>query len=102
MTITVAELRGMSEDEVIKAHDGHARGPDINAAYFLDELRRRAAERAERAAYELAKSSHDVATRAYQLARRTYWLAIAAAMFSGVSAVAAIVGIGVAVGVAHS
>jgi hypothetical protein len=92
----------MSDDEVVKAHDENVRGPDINAAYFLDELSRRKAERAERAAYELAKSSHEVATRAYQLARRTYWLAIAAAMFSALSAIAAIVGVGVAVGLAQS
>jgi len=39
-----------------------------------------------------------VATRAYELASRTYWLAIAAAVFAGVSTIAAIIGLGLAIG----
>jgi hypothetical protein len=87
----------MSDEEVIAEHDAKWNVAE-GGSFYLDELRRREAERAETAAYELARSSHELATRAYELARQTYWLAIAAAVFSGVSTIAAIVGIGVAVG----
>ena len=91
----------MSEEQVIAAHDEFDnRG--VSSSFYFDELRRREAVRAEAAAYELARSSHELATRAYELARQTYWLAIGAAVFSGVSTIAAIVGIGVAVGAASA
>jgi hypothetical protein len=95
---TVQVLREMSDDAVIAAHD--EQGSGVNASYFLDELRRREAKRAEDASYELARSSHALAARAYELARRTYWLSIAAVVFAATSTIAAIVGIGVAIGVA--
>ena len=93
----VAYVRGLSDEEVVAKHDEKWNVSE-GGSFWLDELRRREAERAEAAAYELARSSHELAARAYELARQTYWLAIAAAVFSGVSTIAAIVGIGIAVG----
>ena len=97
MAPTVAALRAMSEDDLIRDHDSLCHR-DVPLDFYLDELRRRQAERAEKAAYELARSSHELATRAYELASRTYWLAIAAAMFAAVSTIAAIIGLGLAIG----
>jgi hypothetical protein len=73
----------MSDEEIIEAHDAKWNVSE-GGNFYLDELRRREAVRAEAAAYELARSSHELATRAYELARQTYWLAIGAAVFSGV------------------
>jgi hypothetical protein len=81
---------------VIEAHD--KLGHDVSSSFYLDELRRREAVRTEAAAYELARSSHELGARAYELARQIYWLAIAAAVFAGVSTIAAIIGLGLAIG----
>jgi uncharacterized membrane protein len=50
----------------------------------------------------LPRSSHELATRAYELASRTYWLAIAAAALAALSTVAAIIGLGLAIGATYS
>ena len=89
----VAELRAMSYEEIERQHDELSVGwtPD----FYLNELRRRDAERAERASYELAR-------QAYELSRRTYWLTVVTIVFAALSLTAAIIGIGVAIGVAQS
>lgn len=89
----------MSEDDVIRAHNSEIGGNrGVNASFYLNELRRREAARAEAAAYELARSSHELASRAQELASRTYWLSIAATTFAALSTIAAIIGLGLAVG----
>ena len=54
------------------------------SAFYLDELRRRKAKRAEDASYELA-------TQSQNLAKSVYWLTIVNAVFAGLAAVVAIV-----------
>jgi cell division septal protein FtsQ len=78
----------MTEAELIKAHD------DLNpwnksepASYYVDELRRREAARAEEASYALA--------------RRTLWFTIATAILALGSLAVAVVAIYVAVHLAH-
>jgi hypothetical protein len=94
MAPKIAELREMSDDDVIRTHDSEVAGNrGVDSSFYLDEQRRRQAQRAEEAAYELARSSHELAARAYDLASRTYWLAIAAAMFAAASTIAAIIGL---------
>jgi hypothetical protein len=85
MVTTVANLRAMSDEEVIREHDAQDnRG--VDSSFYLDELRRREAVRAEAASYALATESHN-------LARRTYWLAVASFVIAGVAAAAAVAAI---------
>lgn len=85
MVTTVAHLRAMSDDEVIREHDAQDnRG--VSSTFYLDELRRREAVRAEAASYNLAAESHN-------LARRAYWLALASFIVAGVAAAAAVAAI---------
>jgi len=97
MVVKFADLRDMSDEQLIAEHDKKWNSAE-GANFYLDELRRRQAVRAEDAAYELARSSHELATRAQELASRTYWLAIATALFAALSTVAAIIGLGLAIG----
>jgi hypothetical protein len=85
MVTTVANLRAMSDEQVIAAHDALG-GRDVSSSFYLDELRRREAARAETASYTLAAESHN-------LARRTYWLALASFVVAGVAAAAAVAAI---------
>ena len=41
MAETVAELRAMSENELIKNHDAHARSVQVGTNHYLRELHRR-------------------------------------------------------------
>jgi hypothetical protein len=50
MAPKVADLRGMSDEEVIRWHDDLS-NQGTSSSFYLDELRRREAERAEAAAY---------------------------------------------------
>jgi hypothetical protein len=70
MVTTVANVRAMSDEEVIREHDAQGNNKGVSSSFYLDELRRREAERAEAASYALAAESHN-------LARRAYWLAVA-------------------------
>jgi hypothetical protein len=58
----------------------------ISSSFYLDELRRRDAERAEAASYKLATESHN-------LAQRVYWLTIVNGVFAAVAAIAAVIAI---------
>lgn len=86
MVTTVANLRAMSDEEVIREHDAQGNNKGVSSSFYLDELRRREAERAEAASYALAAESHN-------LARRAYWLAVASFVVAGVAAAAAVAAI---------
>jgi len=73
----------MTEDELIEAHDKETFNRALPATYYLDELRRREAERAEAASYKLAAESH-------ALAKAVYRLTIVNTVFAGLAAVVAI------------
>ena len=79
----IADLRAMSEPELIAAHAAKWNVAE-GSAFYLDELRRREAKRAEDASYELA-------TQSQNLAKSVYWLTIVNAVFAGLAAVVAIV-----------
>jgi hypothetical protein len=79
----ITDLRAMSEPELIAAHDAKWNAAE-GSTFYLDELRRREAKRAEDASYELA-------TQSQNLAKRVYWLTIVNAVFAGLAAVVAIV-----------
>ena len=42
---TIAELRSRSDEELIEQHDVLAKGTGVGTGYYLDELRRREADR---------------------------------------------------------
>jgi hypothetical protein len=65
-----------------------------SSSFYLDESRRRNAERAEAASYKLATESHN-------LAQRTYWLAVDSFVVADVAAAAAVVAIFVSIALAH-
>jgi hypothetical protein len=81
-TSGIEDLRGMTEAELIKAHDETTSNRALPATYYLDELRRREAEHAEAAAYKLASASHDLAS--------VYSLTIINTALAGLAAVVAI------------
>lgn len=95
MAPTVAALRAMSDEDIVRAHDETTSNMGTSSSFFLDELRRRDAVRAEAASYALATESHN-------LARRTYWLAVASFLVAGVAAAAAVAAIFVSIALAHS
>jgi hypothetical protein len=63
------------------------------STFFIDELRRRDAVRAEEASYALAAASH-------ALARRVYWLTVAGFVVATVAAIAAVASMWVAIALA--
>jgi len=67
----------MSDEDIIRAHDDTTFNMGTSSSFFLDELRRRDAQRAEAASYALA--------------RRVYLLAWVNGVFAAVAAVAAII-----------
>jgi hypothetical protein len=93
MAPKVADLRMMSDDEIIRAHDDTTSTMGTGSTFFLDELRRRDAVRAEEASYTLAAESH-------ALARRVYWLTVASFVVATVAAIAAVASIWVAIALA--
>jgi hypothetical protein len=84
MAWTVAALREATDNELIAAHDQDTRNMGVTASYYLDELRRRDARRAE-----LATQRFELAS--YTLARRAYVLAWVTGVFAAVAAVAAVI-----------
>jgi hypothetical protein len=84
MASGIERLRAMSEDELVKAHDETNLNRALPSTYFLDELRRREAARAEAASYNLSEASH-------KLAKRVLWLTVVNAVFAAVAAIAAVV-----------
>jgi hypothetical protein len=84
MAPTVQQLRAMTDDEVIKAHDDTTSGMGVSSSFYLDELRRRDAVRAEAASYKLA-------TESQKLAERVMWLTIVNAVFAALAVAVAIV-----------
>lgn len=47
MSETIADLRAMSDDQLIDNHDRHASGTVVGTRHYLDELRHRDAARSE-------------------------------------------------------
>lgn len=80
----IEHLRAMTEEELIAAHDNINSNRALPSSYFLDELRRREAERAELASYKLAAESHN-------LARRVFWLTVVSTVFAGFATIVAII-----------
>lgn len=68
MARSIAALRAAPDDELIREHDALASSTVTGTQYFLDELNRRANERAQVAAEILA--------------RRVFWLGIASTVAS--------------------
>jgi hypothetical protein len=79
----------MTDEEIVKAHDDVNSGRALPSTYFIDELRRREAERAEAASYKLATESQNLAKRMYSLALANMVVAVVAVAV--VVAVAAII-----------
>jgi hypothetical protein len=58
MAPTVAQLRAMSEDDIVRAHDETTSRMATSSSFYLDELRRRDAQRVEAASYTLARRAY--------------------------------------------
>lgn len=83
----------MSDEDIIREHDGSASQMGTGTSFYLDELRRRDAVSAEKASYALAAASQN-------LARRTFWLTVASFVVATVAAVAAVASIWIAIALA--
>lgn len=83
MVRSIKALQEASDEELIADHDRHAPSTSVGTQYYLDELNRRAQERAAEAAD--------------QLARRVYRLTIANTVVAVIAAVAAVAAVVVAV-----
>lgn len=67
----------MSDEDIVRTHDDTTSNMGTSSGFFLDELRRRDAQRAEAASYALA--------------RRVYLLAWVNGVFAAVAAIVAII-----------
>lgn len=61
MAPTLKQLRKMSDEEIEQAHDSLSERTILGVSYFLDELSRRAFERASAAALEEARAARKLA-----------------------------------------
>ena len=84
MASGIEQLRAMTEEELIRAHDDTNQNRAVSSSYYLDELRRREAQRAEAASYNLATESHN-------LAKSVFRLTVFNTVFAGFAAIVAIV-----------
>lgn len=57
-----AELREMSDDDLVRYYDAKAENLDPGGNFYLDEIKRRAAERAADAAIQEARAARRLAT----------------------------------------
>jgi len=70
MAASYAQLREMADDEIVLLYDETAINTSPGLSFYLDELRRRAADREAEVTRCLARESQ-------RLARRSFWLAFA-------------------------
>jgi lipopolysaccharide/colanic/teichoic acid biosynthesis glycosyltransferase len=77
MALLVADLQTISDEQLVEFHDQMAVNTYVGVQYYLDEIRRRQAEKAEQAALELA--------------RRAYWMTVASTVLVVASVITAIV-----------
>jgi hypothetical protein len=57
VSYSIADLRAMSDEQLIGEHDEVARTTSMGTAYFVDELERRSRERSTAASNRLARAS---------------------------------------------
>jgi CHASE3 domain sensor protein len=84
MSFSIAQLRAMSDAELIATHDALARNTSVGINYYLDEIERRERERA-------AKESQ-------KLARAAFVVSIVGTILSVIATVAAVVALFIAGG----
>lgn len=58
MSYSIEQLRALSDDELVAAHDQLAVLTQVGTQYYVDELNRREQERSIAASEALARSSH--------------------------------------------
>jgi hypothetical protein len=78
MSEKIAELRALTDDEVIQRHDAHAVSTVAGVAFYLDELRRREQVRAIEASNRLA--------------RRAFWLGVTNTVLALAAVIATVIG----------
>lgn len=79
---TLAQLREMSDDDIVLLHDAESTNTFVGLNYFLDELRRRETERGIAASTDLA--------------RKTFWLSVASSVLALASVIIAVIALLVA------
>ncbi|OBH20795.1 hypothetical protein [Mycolicibacter sinensis] len=79
MVRKIADLRATTDEQLIREHDKRAENTVVGTGYYMDELNRRDAVRAQEASYNLA--------------RRAFWLTVANSVLATVSAVVAVAAI---------
>ena len=84
MSESFAELKAMSDDQLIAEHDRRAKNTSVGTQHYEDELNRRAQEREAQAMRELAEASH-------KLSVRTFWLSVMTVVTSLSAVVVAVV-----------
>ncbi len=62
MAHSIKELRRLSDDELIRQHDEAAKSTVVGTGYYLDEIRRRDADRRERRMLLLTLANVVIAT----------------------------------------
>lgn len=77
MSYSIAQMRAMTDEQLIAEHDEHARNTVVATGYYLEELQRREQTRAIEASERLAR-----------VAVRLSW---ASAVLSGVAVVVAVI-----------
>ncbi|MFS8103460.1 hypothetical protein LFM09_40675 [Lentzea alba] len=75
MSHTLKQLRAMTDEEIEKVHDGHAKNTAVGINYYLDELSRRSFERAAAASNRAAEAALEEARASRALAKANLWIA---------------------------
>lgn len=59
MSMTFEELRQTTDEELVRAHDRHAKNTVVGTGYYLDELKRRESNRMNERMAEIAEETHE-------------------------------------------
>jgi CHASE3 domain sensor protein len=80
MSEKIAELRALTDDDIVQRHDAHATNTVTSVSFYLDELRRREQVRAIEASNRLA--------------RRAFWLGVTNTVLALVAVIATVIAAG--------
>jgi hypothetical protein len=80
MSEKIADLRALTDDEIISRHDVAARNTSVGVNFYLDELRRREQVRAIEASNRLA--------------RRAFWLGVTNTVLALAAVIATVIAAG--------
>jgi hypothetical protein len=86
MSYRIAQLRALTDEQLVEQHDALSTNTGVGTGYFLEELDRRSRERSTEASNNLARESHALALRTLRLT----WVSAGTSLAALVVAIVAI------------